>query len=85
MFDTARNSIILGGVFGDSTEFRQMSIAQMMVESNLGIIENPNAAVLHLVKGDNRIAIGGFRKDEIVNVLDEEGNPVLDEEGNPLT
>lgn len=85
LFDTARNSIILGGVFGDSTEFRQMSIAQMMVESNLGIIENPNAAVLHLVKGDNRIAIGGFRKDEIVNVLDEEGNPVLDEEGNPLT
>lgn len=85
LFDTARNSIILGGVFGDSTEFRQMSIAQMMVESNLGIIENPNAAVLHLVKGDNRIAIGGFRKDEIVNVLDEDGNPVLDEEGNPLT
>lgn len=85
LFDIARNSIILGGEFGDSNEFRQMSIAQMMAESNLGIIENPNAAVLHLVKGDNRIAIGGFRKDEIVNVLDEEGNPVLDEEGNPLT
>lgn len=91
LFDIARNSIILGGVFGDSTEFRTMSIAEMMAEAtkidpiNMGILENVNAATLHLVKGDNRIAIGGFRKDEIVNVLDEEGNPVLDEEGNPLT
>ncbi len=90
LFDTARNSIILGGVFGDSTEFRQMSIAQMMAEamkidSSINITNNPNAAVLHLVKGDNRIAIGGFREDKIVNVTDENGNPVLDEEGNPLT
>ncbi|WP_251617840.1 hypothetical protein [Pumilibacter muris] len=85
LFDIARNSIILGGVFGDSTEFRTMSIAEMMTESNLGILERPYAAALHLVKGDNRIAIGGFREDKIVNVTDENGNPVLDEEGNPLT
>ncbi len=78
LFDIARNSIILGGMFGDSTEFRQMSIAQMMAESNLGILDKPHAVALHLVKGDNRIAIGGFRKDEIVNVLDEEGNPLTE-------
>ncbi len=85
LFDIARNSIILGGVFGDSTEFRTMSIAEMMAESNLDIIENPNAAVLHLVTGDNRIAIGGLREEKIVDKLDEDGNPVLDEDGNPVT
>lgn len=58
LFRRAQNNIVIGGKFGDSDEFKELSIGEMM--KALPMSTAPNAGVMHLDDGDTaRVIIGG--------------------------